>query len=272
MNKMELEVTQGLALRQSAPYFVSHSPRYNVNEFLKPVEEAKSVIGCSADVVHLVPDRKFIYYIDQFRSASLSSALVAATTMLTWKGNDFWSETFLNADNVLVKRHPECVLAHEFAHVYHYHNGWLAPQVFFRKPCSLEIKEFAAVFLVELEEVLADSLLPEPWRKVKNTLILREILKQREEPHPLFLAFLEATTELSKQDLELLRRLKIITAKSFGGSFPFVKAVATFQHFCSQRRITMEDAKLIENRLNGIIHDVFGIKNAVYVGLKIPAR
>jgi len=266
---MKPKLIQRSVFRQYSPYFVVHSPKYSANEFLKAVEEAKSVIGCLADVVHLVPQRKFIRYVKQFRRISLSSALVAATTVFTFKEDNLWAETFLNADNFLVRMHPECVLAHEFAHVYHYHNDCLVPDVIFRKPCSPEIKEFATVFLVELEEVLADSLLPKPWRKVKNTLILREILKHKEEPHPLFLAFLEATTELSKQDLELLRRLKLRSEKDFGGSFPFANAVATFRHFCLQRRITMKDGKLIENRLNDMIYNVFGIDNMVYIALKI---
>jgi len=226
-------------------------------------QKAKEIIGEVADEVYVLRKRDFRKAARKFAKFALSSPSVVATTEFETSKRKLKTRTFINASSKLVRRNFKGVLAHEFAHVKQYKAGQAIPLPRFKKSLPAEAKQFAMIFLNELEEILADSLLPAKTRNKKNREIVKMLIEKDELAHPLFLLALKITTKLPAKEREILEEMIRKSAKSLKNvPFPFNPVERLYNKIFEQKEIKQSDIPLIENVLNLLIERLYGVKNA----------
>jgi hypothetical protein len=139
----------------------------------------------------------------------------------------------------------------------------------FVKPDSKQARKMASIFLMGLEEVLADSLLPSKWRIEKNRAILYLLGKCPEAPHPIFLSVLRTTMEPEngrEAFRKLMERLEFDPLKGL----LYETALKYFRYFYTKGKVNASDIKTIEEGINGILRSLYGIPHSCRVVLKPP--
>lgn len=234
-----------------------------LEKIVRAVEKAKKIIGDAADEIYVLRKRAFRKAARRFKKFTMSSPRVVATTEFQTEGRKLKTRTFINATNPLVRRNIKGVLAHEFAHIKHYKAGNVIPTPRFKKSLPSEAKQFAIIFLNEIEEVLADALLPAKTRNKKNREIFKSIIKKNELPHPLFLLALKVTTKFSQEESDVLDKLLKESAKELKSvPFPFNPVEKLYSKIFEQKGVKQCDIPLIESVLNLLIEKLYGVKNA----------
>lgn len=227
------------------------------------VQKAREIIGEAADEVYISRKRDFRKAARRFRKFAFSSPNVVATTEFETVKKKLKTRTFVNASSKLVRRNFKGVLAHEFAHIKQYKNSQVIPMPRFKKSLPSEAKQFAMIFLNELEEILADALLPAKMRNKKNREIIKMLTEKDEMAHPLFLLALKVTTKLSAKESVILEEMIQKSAKSLKNvPFPFNPVEKLYNKIFEQKEIKQSDILLIENVLNLLIERLYGVKNA----------
>ncbi|HDI12071.1 MAG TPA: hypothetical protein ENF63_00590 [Candidatus Bathyarchaeota archaeon] len=226
-------------------------------------QKAKEIIGEVADEIYVLRKRDFRKAARRFAKFTLSSPSVVATTEFENLKHKLKTRTFINASSKLVRRNFKGVLAHEFAHIKQYKAGQAIPLPRFKKSLPAEAKRFAMIFLNELEEILADSLLPAKTRNKKNREIVKMLVEKDELAHPLFLLALKITTNLPVKEREILEEMIRKSAKSLKNvPFPFNPVERLYNKIFEQKEVKQSDIPLIENVLNLLIERLYGVKNA----------
>ncbi|MBS7609088.1 hypothetical protein KEJ36_01605 [Candidatus Bathyarchaeota archaeon] len=231
------------------------------------VENAHRTIGCSANVVHLVSEKGFLSALRRLERFHKVSLVAMATTEFRTSREGLWTETFVNIENEFTRTHPEPVIAHEFAHIrQHFHMGGML-ELSFRGTCPREARKMASIFLMGLEEVLADCLLPWKWRKEKNLAILNLMEKFHEAPHPIFLSVLRATMEPRKGG-ETFRRLMRRMLEDPLNDFVYKTALKYFRSFCVMRKMDILDLEIVKEGIDEIMERLFGSSDSCEVRLR----
>jgi hypothetical protein len=236
-----------------------------LGRFREAVRNAGTVIGCSADIVHLVSGKDFVHALKRFKKFNNSPLVTAAITEFKVIKGRLWTETFVNVENSLAQEHPEGVIGHEFAHIRQCYDRCCIPELLFENSCPAVAREFASVFITELEEVVAESLLPSSWRNNKNRAILRFTERHSRPPHPMFLAALRATTDFRKEDTRLFRKLVTRMGRDPMVRFSLGTALQYFRYFYIRRKIRPEDLHIIQEGIDEILGNLFGITNSCTV-------
>lgn len=239
----------------------------HLDRLRQAVENAAVVMGCCADIVHLVSGKDFVYALERFKKFNNFPIIAAATTEFEIIKERLWTETFVNIKNSLTQEYPEGILAHEFAHIRQcYDRGIL--ELLFESSCPRDARNLASIFLTELEEVVADSLLPSSWRNDKNRAILRWIERYPEVPHPFFLAALKTTTDFRKEDIRLFRKVNSKIESDPMLRLSFETGLQCFRYFYVRKRIRPEDVNIIEEGINKILGNLFGTTHRCHVRLR----
>jgi len=234
-----------------------------IEKIIAGLEKAKEIIGEVADEIYVFRKRDFRKAARRFAKFALSSPSVVATTEFKTSKRRLKTRTFVNASSKLVRRNFKGVLAHEFAHIKQYKAGQVIPLPRFKRSLPAEAKQFAMIFLNELEEILADSLLPVKTRNKKNREIIKMLMEKDEPAHPLFLLALKVTTKLSAKEKAALEEMIQKSAKSLKNvPFPFNPVERLYSKIFEQKEIKQSDIPLIENVLNLLIERLYGVKNA----------
>jgi hypothetical protein len=247
---------------------VADSHLNHLGRFREAAENAGSVIGCSADIIHLVSEEDFAHALDRFKNSIIFSPIAVAITEFKIMKERLWTETFVNVENSLVQEYPEGVIAHEFAHIRQCYDHCCIPKLIFKNSCPTDARFFASVFIMELEEIVAEALLPSCWKNDKNRAILRFTEGCSEVPHPLFLAALKATTDFTKEDMKLFRKVVAKIERDSVFRFPFRTLLQYFRYFYIRRKIRIEDDIVIEEGINKILEKLFGIRRSCHVRME----
>lgn len=256
-------------LTSRKPYLVFGSENSDlVARFEDAVRRAEAEMKCSADVIRLVAGRDFIRYMEKFEKFYGFSPAVAAATEFKMKQKRLWTETFVDADSLLARRFPESVIAHEFAHIRECYNRGYLLELAFVKHCPPDARNFASLFMMELEEVVADSLLPQEWRNCKNRAILQFAENHPAAPHPFFLAALKVATDLREKDEKLFRMLLSKNGCEWWVRFSFRMALQYFKYFYVKRGLRIEDVKVVERGVNRVVEKLLGLKNSCVVRMR----
>lgn len=240
----------------------------HLERFRKIIRDAAVTIGYCADLVYLISEKDFLYALDRFKKSNNSYVIAAATTEFQIINKKLWSVTFVNAENSLAQEFPKGVIAHEFAHIRECYNLGGIPKLLFGKSCPRDARNLATLFLTEVEEVGADSLLPSSWRNRKNRAILREIKVYPEEPHPFFLAALKATTDFRKEDAILFKRLNERINTDPMLRLMFEMGLQYFRRFYTRKEIDPKDVNVIEEGINKILKNFYGIADQCHIRLR----
>ena len=235
-----------------------------LDKIFEAVKDAIKTVGYSADEIYILRKRGFSKAARRYAKFNFSSPTVVATTEIRKKNGTIETSTFVNASNSFVRRNLDAVLAHEFAHIKHHISGHVFPNLRFKKRCPKEAKQFAHIFLMVIEEILADSILPASKRNKKNKAILKALKKENRLPHPLFLLQLKTTTKLSPEEKEELEELiqKSIQALRTPSPIPFYTIEQLYQRIFEQKELKPTDLQIIEDMINLLIDKLYGIKNA----------
>lgn len=233
--------------------------------FEDAIKRAEAAMKCSSDVVHLMSRRDFIRRVKKFEKFYGFSPTVAAATEFKMKHKRLWTETFVDANNILAQKYPESVIAHEFAHIRECYERGCLLELAFVKHCPIDARNFASLFVIELEEVVADSLLPQAWRNCKNRAILQLAANYSAAPHPLFLAALRVATDFSREDERLFRKLMFKNGWEWWVRFSFKTALQYFKYFYVKKGIRVEDVKLVETGVNRVVEKIFGVRGICVV-------
>jgi len=234
-----------------------------LEKIIRDLQKAREIIGEVADEIYVFRKRDFRKAARRFAKFAMSSPNVVATTEFENSGRKLRTRIFVNASSKLVRRNFKGVLAHEFAHIKQYKAGQAIPLPRFKKSLPAEAKQFAMILLNQLEEILADSLLPAKTRNKKNREIVKMLIEKDELAHPLFLLALKATTKLSAKEKEALEEMIRKSAKSLKNvPFPFNPVERLYTKIFEQKEIKQSDIPLIESVLNLLIERLYGIKNA----------
>jgi len=234
-----------------------------IEKIIGAIEKAKGIIGEVADEIYVLRKRAFRKAARKLKKFTMSSPRVVALTEFQTEKRKLKTRTFVNASSPLVRRNIKGVLAHEFAHIKHFKAGNLIPTPRFKKSLPSEAKRFAIIFLNEIEEVLADALLPLKTRNKKNREIFKSITKKGELPHPLFLLGLKVSTKFSPEESSVLEEMIKESAKQLKNvPFPFNPVEKLYRKIFEQKEIKRCDIPLTENILNLLIEKLYGVKNA----------
>jgi len=234
-----------------------------LEKIIAAFQKAKEIIGEAADEIYVFRKRDFRKAARRFMKFALSSPSVVATTEFETAKRKLRTKTFVNASSKLVRRNFKGVLAHEFAHIKQYKASQAIPLPRFKKSLPAEAKQLAMIFLNELEEILADSLLPAKTRNKKNREIVKMLMEKDELAHPLFLLALKVTTKLPAKEKEILEEMIRKSAKSLKNvPFPFNPIERLYNKIFEQKEVKQSDIPLIENVLNLLIERLYGVKNA----------
>lgn len=250
------------------PSIVVESCLDHLERFRKVIRDAAVTIGCCADFVYLISEKDFVYALDRFKKFNNFHVIAAATTEFEIINEKLWTATFVNAENSLAQEYPKGVIAHEFAHIRQCYNLGGMPKLLFEKSCPRDARDLATLFLMEAEEVAADSLLPSSWRNSKNRAILRYINAYPEEPHPFFLAALKATTNFRKEDAVLFKRLNDRINANPMLSFLFEMGLQYFRRFYTRKETDPKDVSVIEEGINKILKNLCGIADQCHITLR----
>ncbi|MEM3693938.1 MAG: hypothetical protein QXI39_07975 [Candidatus Bathyarchaeia archaeon] len=235
--------------------------------FRNAIENAHRIVGCSADVVHLVSEKDFLSALRRLERFHKVSLVAMATTEFRTSREGLWTETFVNIENEFTRTHPEPVIAHEFAHIHqHFHMGGML-ELSFRGPCPRQARKMASIFLMGLEEVLADCLLPWKWRREKNVAIINLMEKCPEAPHPIFLSVLRATMEARKEG-EAFRKLRTRMLEDPLNAYVYKTALRYFRYFYARRKIGASDLGIIKEGIDEIMGRLFGLSDSCEVRLR----
>lgn len=234
-----------------------------IEKIIAGLQKAKEIVGEVADEVYVFRRRDFRKVARKIVKFAFSSPSVVATTEFEGSKRKLKTRTFVNASSKLVRKNFKGVLAHEFAHIKQYKAGQEVPLPRFKKSLPTEAKQFAMVFLNELEEILADSLLPAKTRNKKNREIVKMLIEKDELAHPLFLLALKVATKLPAKEKAILEEMIQKSAKSLKNvPFPFNPVERLYSKIFEQKEIKQSDMPLIENVLNLLIERLYGVKNA----------
>jgi hypothetical protein len=236
-----------------------------VVKFRDALKNAEAAMKCSANLVRLVSAKDFVRHLELFEKFHEFSPTVAAATEFKINRGKLWTETFVDVENPLTQKYPESVIAHEFAHIRECYDRGCILELRFDKHCPTDARIFASVFLMELEEVVADSLLPPLWRNSKNSVILRLAEKCSEIPHPFFLAALKVSCKFGEEEAKLFRKLMSKSVGDWWVNASFKMALPYFRYFYVRRGIRVEDVKVVEAGINRIVEKFFGVKDSCVI-------